>query len=156
MNELLPCAHCGGEGKIRQRKTVIIECATCGALFIKVSLTDAIAAWNHRSCHVKDEQATTDKRENIVVINNCMSCKYAMSRYRWREVECWFTGAWVTKRTLLSQPNRNIKKPAHIPIPDWCPMGARKIDPQELTEWAMFDGKLRKVEKIDNGVRFYP
>jgi len=50
MNEHLePCPFCGGMPEIRSRKTVIIECQQCGAMFIKTDMNTAVQYWNRRT-----------------------------------------------------------------------------------------------------------
>jgi Lar family restriction alleviation protein len=47
--ELLPCPFCGGaDCRVSTRKTTILECNGCGALFIKRTEAAAVAAWNTR------------------------------------------------------------------------------------------------------------
>lgn len=44
-----PCPFCGNQTiDIRKRKTVIIECKNCSALFIQMTVDGAVAAWNRR------------------------------------------------------------------------------------------------------------
>jgi hypothetical protein len=64
-NSLLCCPFCGCKDiDIRIRKTAIIECEGCGALFIKGTVENAKKAWNNRSKEV------TPKIE-YVFCNNC-------------------------------------------------------------------------------------
>jgi len=50
MNDFLPCPFCGcNDIDIRKKKTVIIECKECGALFIKMTIEEAKEAWNERN-----------------------------------------------------------------------------------------------------------
>jgi len=49
-NKPKPCPFCGGTDiDIRKRKTVIIECNRCSAMFIQMTTEGAIAAWNRRA-----------------------------------------------------------------------------------------------------------
>jgi ribosomal protein L37AE/L43A len=43
-----PCPFCGGGARIKSAATVIIECKKCGALIIKMSLAEAVKAWEPR------------------------------------------------------------------------------------------------------------
>jgi len=46
---LKPCPFCSGIAQVRQRKTAIVECASCRALFIRMTVRAAVSAWNKRA-----------------------------------------------------------------------------------------------------------
>lgn len=59
-----PCLHCGGKGKIKGRKKLMVVCSVCGAQGPEQPLrSQAIASWN---------------RDNIV---RCKDCRFYDSAF---------------------------------------------------------------------------
>lgn len=66
-NGLLACPFCGGQAKIRKRKTVIVECSNCHVLFIKMTEDEAVASWNKRCRNIKAKKVPYSDAEGRVV-----------------------------------------------------------------------------------------
>jgi len=82
---------------------------------------------------------------NVVLIRSCTDCNHCMFRNGFRIVECWITRAWVSKQKIMDYEGKGRRRPKHVPIPDWCPLGVTRL-PVTTDEYALFDGKLRKIE----------